>query len=138
MRLDTRDGSHAHVRRGGAAVEFALTLPLLLLLTLPIIDYCIYFMNWQLVVEAAQTGARAGAGALDTEDPFAIAKDAAMSSLNGSSLSLASSASVLPTVTSGPGKVSVRVEVPYAPITGIVQMPTILVAEQAMLLENFP
>ena len=47
-------------QRGAAAVEFALVLPILLLLVLGAIDWGWYFFIDQMVTNAAREGARAG------------------------------------------------------------------------------
>lgn len=47
-------------RRGAAALEFALVLPLLLVLVLGAIDWGYYFFVEQVVVNAAREGARVG------------------------------------------------------------------------------
>lgn len=46
--------------RGAAAVEFAMVLPLFLLLVLGTIDYGYYFFVSEIVTNAAREGARAG------------------------------------------------------------------------------
>jgi Flp pilus assembly protein TadG len=60
--------------RGAAAVEFALVLPLLLLLVLGGIDYGIYFSDSMALRDAARTGARTAA--LDPTVDLAAVEDA--------------------------------------------------------------
>jgi hypothetical protein len=50
-----------HHQRGAVAVEFALVLPLLLLLVLGGIDWGYYFLVGEIAANAAREGARAGA-----------------------------------------------------------------------------
>jgi Flp pilus assembly protein TadG len=54
-RSDRRDPS-----RGGAAVEFALVLPIFLLLVMGALDYGYFFFSDQVVAAAVREGARAG------------------------------------------------------------------------------
>jgi Flp pilus assembly protein TadG len=65
--------------RGVAAVEFALLLPILLLLTLGAIDWGYFFYVKQRIVNAAREGARAGTLVDPSSkiDPLATAKTAA-------------------------------------------------------------
>ncbi|MBN2358950.1 MAG: pilus assembly protein, partial [Deltaproteobacteria bacterium] len=51
--------------RGAAAVEFAIVLPLLLLLVLGGLDWGYYFFIAQVTTNAAREGARAGSLELD-------------------------------------------------------------------------
>ncbi|MGC4122013.1 MAG: pilus assembly protein [Myxococcales bacterium] len=50
----------ARNQQGASAVEFALVLPLLLLLVMGTIDWGYYFFTEQIVVNASREGARAG------------------------------------------------------------------------------
>jgi Flp pilus assembly protein TadG len=56
-----RLGRRARDERGAAAVEFALVLPVLLLIIFGIIDFGRMLYTKITITEAAQTGARAGA-----------------------------------------------------------------------------
>lgn len=60
--------------RGAAAVEFALVLPLLMLLVMGTLDWGYYFFVEQVVTNAAREGARAGT--LHDTDPAAAVADA--------------------------------------------------------------
>jgi Flp pilus assembly protein TadG len=60
--------------RGAAAVEFALVLPVLLMIVLGTIDWGWYFFVSQVVTNAAREGARVGSlTAYDPDDPGADA-----------------------------------------------------------------
>ena len=58
-------------QKGSVAIEFALLLPLLLLILGLIIDYGWYFTNWIQLTNAVSAGARAGIKA--EQDPNATA-----------------------------------------------------------------
>ncbi|HSB20130.1 MAG TPA: TadE/TadG family type IV pilus assembly protein [Anaeromyxobacteraceae bacterium] len=72
-------------QRGAAAVEFALVLPLLLMLVLGAIDWGWYFFVREVVTNAAREGARAGAVA-SAADPTQTARDVAANYLTTSGL----------------------------------------------------
>ena len=62
--------------RGAAAVEFAIVLPLLMLLVLGSMDWGYYFFVEQVVVNAAREGARAGSLQLYANNDTAAKSDA--------------------------------------------------------------
>ena len=64
-------------QKGSVAIEFALLLPLLLLILGLIIDYGWYFTNWIELTNAVSAGARAGIKAKEWEgeDPEDFAKN---------------------------------------------------------------
>ena len=62
-------------QKGSVAIEFALLLPLLLLILGLIIDYGWYFTNWIQLTNAVSAGARAGIKAEEEENPEELAKD---------------------------------------------------------------
>jgi Flp pilus assembly protein TadG len=81
-RVATRRGE-----RGAAAVEFALVLPVLLMIVLGAIDWGWYFYVRQVVTNAAREGARAGAvNAVSAAGAEADGRAAATAYLNGLSL----------------------------------------------------
>lgn len=71
-------------QRGAAAVEFALVLPLLMLLVLGTIDWGFYFFIEQVATNAAREGARVGAvvGDATAADPCAGVETAATTAVN--------------------------------------------------------
>lgn len=105
------------IRRGAAALEFALVLPLLALLVLGGLDWGYYFFAEQVVVNAAREGARAGSlEAVDDSAALADAEAAARSFLSRGGLA-PDSASVA--VTLGADSVVVRVTYPTGSLTGL-------------------
>jgi Flp pilus assembly protein TadG len=64
-------------------VEFALVLPVLMLLILGIIQFGIVFNNWIQVTDAAREGARKAAVSRTATDPTGAATSAAKSSAPG-------------------------------------------------------
>jgi Flp pilus assembly protein TadG len=63
--------------RGGAAIEFALVLPVFLLVVFGAVEYGYYFWSEQIVTAAAREGARAGT-TVDPDDGTDAARSAAM------------------------------------------------------------
>lgn len=65
--------------RGTAAVEFAILLPIWLMIFFGLLDYSWYLTNVMIMEHAVSSGARAGVKVkywLDTEAPFDIAEEA--------------------------------------------------------------
>ncbi|MBW1878717.1 MAG: pilus assembly protein [Deltaproteobacteria bacterium] len=121
-------------RKGGAGLEFALVLPVLLLLILPIIDFTWFFLNMQHVQEAAWSGARAGARIKLDDDPVAVAEAMAKASLEASMPAYAASATCTATIDGDILRLKVRV--PYDSLAGFVKMPTDLYVNYRMRLED--
>jgi Flp pilus assembly protein TadG len=100
--------------RGVAAVEFALLLPILLLLTLGAIDWGYFLYVKQRVVNAAREGARAGTlvdPATKEEDPLQVAKFAAEAYLKGVGLT---ETAVVTTAFASPGSgQAIQVDISY-------------------------
>jgi Flp pilus assembly protein TadG len=63
----TWSGSFHRGRRGGSALELMLLMPILLMLTLGVVDYGYYFFLKSTLQGAAQAGARAAAPASATD-----------------------------------------------------------------------
>lgn len=82
MTSGRRDYKHA---RGAAAVEFALVLPVLMLLCLGAIEWGFHFFQREIVVNAAREGARAGSIA-DT-NPASVAVTRALEYLTVAGIS---------------------------------------------------
>ena len=73
-------------RRAAALVEFALALPLLLLLVIGILAYGQYFLVAHEVQQAANDAARAAVGGLNTAERAAITRDSVAASAGAGSL----------------------------------------------------
>lgn len=73
-------------RRGAALVEFALALPLLLVLVIGILAYGQYFLVAHEVQQAANDAARAAIGGLNSAERAAIARDSVAASARAGSL----------------------------------------------------
>lgn len=76
--------------RGAAAVEFAIVLPLLLVIVMGTVDWGHYFFTRETVVHAAREGARAGTLVPPGDDPRADARAGAAAFLTSASLDGAS------------------------------------------------
>jgi Flp pilus assembly protein TadG len=108
--------------RGAAAVEFALVLPLLMLLVLGCVDWGYYFYIDQLVTNGAREGARAGAVAdAATSDPLTVAHDAAVQYLADVRLSAPATVTADPAVLAGSAAVRVTIRYPVGSVTGFLQ-----------------
>lgn len=109
-------------------MEFALVLPLLLLLVMGTIEWGRYFFLQQLVVNAAREGARAGSVTVDAVESRARA--IAEASLTASGLD-ASKASIVPQLSTD--SVIVAITYPVPPLTGLgIPVPTNAVARSEM------
>ncbi|VXC73619.1 TadE/TadG family type IV pilus assembly protein [Sphingomonas sp. AX6] len=73
-------------QRGAALVEFALALPLLLVLIIGILAYGQYFLVAHEVQQAANDAARATLGGLNRTERVAIARDSIAASARAGSL----------------------------------------------------
>ena len=63
-------------RRGSQAVEMALVFPVLLAIVSGVLDYGWLALHEHLAADAAAVGARAGASAVEGEDPIVVATEA--------------------------------------------------------------
>jgi Flp pilus assembly protein TadG len=98
--------------RGQAMAEFAIVLPIFVVLLFGIIQFGIVFSNYETLTDATRSGARAGAVARNDPDPSATATAAVKSSasdLNQSNLDV----SVSSPWTSG-SDVTVHATYPYS------------------------
>jgi len=128
------------VRRGNAAVEFALTLPLLLAIVSAILDYGWYLTQSGNVMQAVREGARLGA-TIDQEDgPDSEAIDHATASLRalGVPCDTATACNVEATILTvgGLDAITVTAEISYEPLMGIVPTPALLQGSMTMALED--
>ena len=121
-------------QRGAAAVEFALVLPLLLLLALGGVDWGWYFYLRGVVASAAREGARAGSISWNQT----TAENAATSHLSRLGLpSGRASATATPTNVNGAPAMRVIVTYPGSSLTGFTGTPANVQATAEMRRERF-
>jgi Flp pilus assembly protein TadG len=119
-------------RRGVGTIEFALTMPILLYVTMGITELGMLTGRVELVNRVAREAARAGAGTLEGADPTgtsieetAIAQATASLEAAGIPCELGCTVTARWTEQSGWMTLDVRVEVPYVPVTNLVPgLPT--------------
>ncbi|HVI97025.1 MAG TPA: TadE/TadG family type IV pilus assembly protein, partial [Anaeromyxobacter sp.] len=111
--------------RGAAAVEFALVLPLLLVLLLGAIDWGYFFFLQEVVVNAAREGARAGSVIGDATASDAAAQTRATGYLTSAGLGALGCTVDVPAsgVTLTPEAVQVSVSCPAGSVTGFTGVP---------------
>lgn len=90
MRLKWLSRGHGEGERGQSIVEFAVVLPVFLVLLFALVDFGRGFQSWIEVTNAAREGARAGATGADSGAIETRAR-AAAASLDQGSLSVSSS-----------------------------------------------
>ena len=128
---------NAHRRRGGAAIEFALVLPVLLTLLFGILEYGWLFLQQANVLSAVREGVRLGVTYDTADDPEGIAEARVAEILSGYGFNTAT-ASIDASITgSSPDAVlTVSAELPYEPLLGLYAVvPDNLHGEMTMLLE---
>lgn len=124
-------------RRGAAAIEFALVLPILMALVSAVLEYGWLFYQQANLSAAAREGARIGSMTMQAADPgaFAVARvRAAMTTMN-----LPGSTATVTTAQSGttPAEIlTVTVTMTYTPLIGLVPTPGTLTSQMSMLLED--
>lgn len=129
-------------RRGNVLVETALVLPLLLVLTLGLLEYGWLFLKAQQITNASRQGARVGARADATVAEITAAVDGAMAAggLADSGFALAITP-VDPSALTAGETLTVEISVPYANIglgVPLVPTPAVLDATVTMAREGPP
>lgn len=123
--------------RGAAAVEFAITLPVLLLLLLGALEWGWYLRYEVAVVHVARDAACAGALTPASEDPGGVAEARAWDAIAETHLDPATARITGTVAASVYGPVlTLDVEVPYEPLIGLIPMPVHLAGRHALLLED--
>lgn len=131
---------------GGAAVEFALVLPLFMLLVMGALDYGYFFFSSQIVTNAAREGARAGTLVNPTAPSASTtagnnARAVALAYMNGNGVSCPGGAGdamcIVPSFPTVSGSPAVQVRISYATpsLTGFtsVILPNSIQAQAVML-----
>ncbi len=149
--MDVRSGRAAHRfilnSQGSAGLEFAMVLPVFLLIFFAVIEYGWCFFNWTLLHNAVSEGARAATRARDwetedafAEDPVVMAKEAVIEAFwLGSMSETFVDAVVLQADGNSPKRIQVEVlDFPYKPITGYLPASMIPVELGARAVMAFP
>lgn len=111
-------------RRGSNAIEFALTLPMVVMLLTGIMDYGFYFSQQQVVVHAARAGARrAAVSDPETENASEVAKAEVARVLEGGGVTGAAQVGVAFGGVSPNATVTVDVKVDYNGLAGLIPIP---------------
>ena len=122
-------------RAGGAAVEFAITLPVLMVLLAGVIEWGCFLQRQVSVVQAARDGALAASLTPRSGDAAATAEERARSSLELAGVDGAGATVTASTEDAPTGSVvRVIVEVPYAPLLRLLPTPVVNRAESAFQL----
>ena len=142
--MPRRAKSFRRVRsRGGAAVEFALVLPLFLAVVFATVDYGWFFYQRFTLAAAIRDAVRYGATFPMSLDPYTTAKSRAIADL-----SLAGSPVNPNNVTWGPATtysgtspnefMSLSGTLTFTPLVGFVKLPTSMSFQMSLLLELQP
>jgi Flp pilus assembly protein TadG len=129
-------------RRGSIAIEFALTLPLLLALVSALLDYSWYLARSADLLLAVREGTRFAVTTPLASGPDAVAVTQTLVALDGSGFDCAAAAcavattlTTLPTTTA-PTLLTVTGTARFEPLVGIVPVPLELRGQVAMLVER--
>jgi Flp pilus assembly protein TadG len=126
-------------RRGGAAIEFALILPVLVTLLFGIIEYGWVFLQQANVVAAVREGVRLGVTYATDDTP--AADDAATARVTSvlNQYGFDASTATISAAYSGASPnmtLTVTAVVPYQPLIGFLYVPANLTGSMTMLLEQ--
>jgi hypothetical protein len=126
-------------RRGGQAVEFALILPILLLVFSGIIDYSWYFHNENILTQAIRSSSR-GASVLDSQEsevtPCNFATEEINNNLNSMGI-ISQGRSVSSQIISGSeSRLEVLISQPYQPLFGLAIVPQSISVKTVVRLED--
>lgn len=111
-----------HARRGAEAIEFALTIPVLLLLAGGIIDFGWFTTHQSSIQAAASVGARAASRTPSDEDPESTAKLFAQRSLDDARITDATVETQLTNLANGDAAIEVRITAPYSGLWGFLPL----------------
>ncbi len=126
-------------RRGASAVEFALTLPILLALASAVVDYGWYLSQSINVLNSTREGLRVGAMVPYDDGPDAEAETWTTSLLKSYGIdceALSCNISAAVGTVDGYDAMTLTVDIPYTAPVGVVPVPVSLQAELTMALED--
>lgn len=125
-------------RRGASAVEFALTLPIVMLIISAVLDYGWFLAQDANVLHAVREGARVGVAVPLDDGPDTAAINHTTQILEVMGIGCGSGCEVTATIgtTATLDVMTVRAVIPYDPLLGIVPVPVELRSELTMALEE--
>lgn len=123
-------------RRGAAAVELALSLPIVLMLAGAVFDYGMFMRSLAFANNAVREGARAGARmeVSDTPGPEEVALTSVARVLDDAGV--ASGAYDVSAAITGDDGIAVSVDIPFTPLVGLVPTPASARAAIVMRLQD--
>lgn len=127
------------MRRGSEAMEFALTLPVLLILLSGMIDFGWFWWQQAALVEAVASGVRSGVTTPQAEDPIGRAKAVTLGSLADDTVPFTPTVEAT-FVTDATGEQAMRVVAygDYVGLWGLLGTPYELHANATMRMEEQP
>ncbi|MBW1878719.1 MAG: pilus assembly protein [Deltaproteobacteria bacterium] len=122
-------------RRGANALEFALVMPVLVLLTFAGMDYAWYFIAQQELQYATREATRAGAQTQLEEDPVAAAYERLGIEMQDGVVLPSLTVEATTDIVAGPA-IRVRTHATVPPLLGFVPTPTELSAGSQLIFEQ--
>ena len=118
MVFPNRSSNRGGRRRGSAAAELALLLPLLVFVLIVAIDFCRLFFHYTIITNAARNGALWASdplanGTVTPSQSYATVQDAALADANNLNPALTAANVTSSTGTDGQGNATVSVTVQY-------------------------
>ncbi|MGO8897337.1 MAG: TadE/TadG family type IV pilus assembly protein [Isosphaeraceae bacterium] len=114
MVFPNRSSNRGGRRRGAAATELAVLLPVLVLVLIGAIDFCRLFFHYTTITNAARNGALWASDPLaPNQSPYATVQDAALADANNLNPALTAANVTSSTGTDGQGNATVSVTVQY-------------------------
>lgn len=129
-------------RRGASAIEFGLTLPILLVICSAVIEYGMVFFEQSAIVGAVRDGTRFGVTIPLSDDPEGEAEDRARTVLSGYNLDCSNRATcdiqaqVIWDAANSYWYLQLTIERDYEPLLGLLPTPDVVGGQMVMLIED--
>lgn len=127
-------------RRGAAAVEFALTMPVLLVMIFGVLDLSWYIRGATAVVNATREGLRMGVTVAQEDGPDAMADEQIQAVLLGYGIdcegAYACEIEVTSTQVDGLDALTANASISFLPLVGLTPAPELVRATLTMALED--
>jgi len=129
-------------RRGASALEFALTLPVVMIVLAAILEYGWYLFQLSNVVHALRDGTRIGVTVplADPTPPTTRAEEHARAVMNGLGVPCEEGEGCVVTAVINPSDefdvLNLTIEVEYTPIVGLLPSPSLLQGNFTMMMQE--